>query len=61
MRFLTSALVAVGMCATVFKPVVAVNGTVNPGNNSLHINATDNFEVAILKECACTTTFTSNK
>ncbi|KAL4264135.1 hypothetical protein AB1N83_006077 [Pleurotus pulmonarius] len=46
MRFISSALVAVGMCATVFKPTVAVN----PGNNSLHINATDNFEVAILKE-----------
>ncbi|KDQ26184.1 hypothetical protein PLEOSDRAFT_1107045 [Pleurotus ostreatus PC15] len=46
MRFIASTLVAIGMCATVFQPAAAVN----PGNNSLHINATDNFEVAVLKE-----------
>ncbi|KAL4264123.1 hypothetical protein AB1N83_006080 [Pleurotus pulmonarius] len=46
MRFFTSILVAVAACATVLTPAVAVN----PGNNSLHINVTDAFEAAILKE-----------
>lgn len=47
MRFIASILAAAAACAIVFKPAVAVN----PGNNSLHINVTDAFEAAILKEC----------
>ncbi|KAG9227870.1 hypothetical protein PLEOSDRAFT_160772 [Pleurotus ostreatus PC15] len=49
MRSIPSVLVAAAACAIVFQPA----GAVNPGNDALHINVTDAFEAAILKECTC--------